>query len=149
MKKKLTILALFQLLFTSLQVYLVLRISFIGKIGIAIAYKQYAFLRSGWKTFFLLFGVQLLVIGVLWYFREKHSRMRMLVASGVIVLIALIGLWLTYSDFVHTYTHRLLKERFHLGFYLFWAGMMVSAVFFAVSPQKTMAAADGITEPAQ
>lgn len=136
MKKKIPVMILCQLLFTWLQVMLISKISLIGKIGIAVAYKEYRFLRSFWKTYFLLAGVQLLVIGVLAYTHRTQTRKKHSVACGIIFLLAVLGLLYTYNDFVHTYSHRLLKERFHLGFYLFWIGMMASSVFFLLLPKK-------------
>ncbi|RYY61803.1 MAG: cytochrome d ubiquinol oxidase subunit II [Chitinophagaceae bacterium] len=140
MKKKISILVLCHALFTLVQVFLISKISFIGKIGIALMYKEYKFLRSFPKTYFLLFGVQLLVVGILTYTHRKQPRKNHLIACAVIFALAVLGLWYTYNDFVHNYSHRLLKERFHLGFYLFWLGMMASCIFFAILPgQKAVA----------
>lgn len=132
MKKKLGIFVVFHLVFTFIQVSLISKISLIGKVGIALMYKEYKFLRSFPKTYTYLMLAQLLVIGVLAFTRQRLSRRRHYMTCGLVFLIALTGLWYTYNDFVHTYSHRLLKERFHLGFYLFWIGMMVSAIFFAL-----------------
>ncbi|MET0635343.1 MAG: hypothetical protein ABWZ25_04910 [Chitinophagaceae bacterium] len=139
MKKKIAILVFCQLLFTWIQVYLISKISLIGKIGISLAYKEYKFLRSFWKTWFLLVGVQLLVIAILTYTYRTQTRKKHSITCGVIFLLAVLGLIYTYNDFVHTYSHRLLKERFHLGFYLFWIGMMASSVFFVILPKNNPA----------
>lgn len=136
MKKKISILVLCHALFTFLQVTLIGKISLIGKIGIALKYKEYRFLRSFPKTYFLLFGVQLLVLGILLYTHQKATRKNHLISCAVILVLALAGLFYTYNDFAHTYSHRLLKEPFHLGFYLFWIAMMASCVFFFVLPRK-------------
>ncbi|RYY58034.1 MAG: hypothetical protein EOO09_00235 [Chitinophagaceae bacterium] len=151
MKKKLSILVLFHLVFTFIQVSLISKISFIGKVGIAMMYKEYKFLRSFPKTYAYLILTQLLVIGVLTYTHQRLSRRRHYMTCGVVFLLALVGLWYTYNDFVHNYSHRLLKERFHLGFYLFWIGMMISAVFFALLPAtkpKQLPVTDLIPPPA-
>ena len=134
--KRIAILVVCHLLFTSLQVYLISKISLIGRIGIAIAYKQYAFLRSPSKTYALLIGIQLLVIGLLWYFHKKFPRPKFVLAVAILVFVAVLGLYFTYNDFAHTYTHRLLKERFHLGFYLFWIAWIGSCVVFLTLPRN-------------
>lgn len=138
MKRKIAILVLCQAIFTWLQVYFISKISLIGKIGIAVAYKEYRFLRSPWKTYSLLMGVQLLVIGILMYTRHRLPARKHYLACAIVLVLALLGLWYTYNDFVHNYSHRLLKERFHLGFYLFWIGMIATSIFFFVLPKKNI-----------
>lgn len=124
----------FQALFTLLQTYLILRISAIGKIGIALFYKEYTLLRSGWKTFFLFFAIQMAVIAVLYIVNTRSSARAAKVTAYTLAGMAVVGLWLNFDDFLHTYSHRLLKERFHLGFYLFWTGWIISCVFFIRNP---------------
>ena len=135
MKRKTGILIFCQAVFTILQVYFISKISWIGKIGIRFAYKEYSFLRSPLKTYMLLFGVQLIVIALLIYAYNKLDRKKYLLTIAGVVVVTVIGLLFTYNDFSNTYTHRLLKERFHLGFYLFWLGIIASCVFFAVLPR--------------
>lgn len=115
-----------------LSAYLISKISTIGKIGIALFYKEYRLLRSGWKTFLLFFGIQLLIILLLHLTRKRSSAKKTIFTASVFIALALIGLFTTFSDFHQTYSHRLLKERFHLGFYLFWIGWIASCVFFII-----------------
>lgn len=127
---RISILVTGQAILCCIEAYLVSKISFIGKAGIALFYKEYRFLRSGWKTFLLFFTLQLLVIAGMYLVRKKlPARIARFTATGLLV-IAVAGLWATYHDFQHTFSHRLLKERFHLGFYLFWIGWIGSCVFF-------------------
>jgi hypothetical protein len=133
-QKRIYLLVGFQALFSLLQTYFVLKISLIGKIGIALFYKEYALLRSGWKTFFLFFAIQLAVIAVLYIVSKRSSKRAARTTAYALIAMAVAGLWLNFDDFLHTYSHRLLKERFHLGFYLFWAGWIVSCVFFIRNP---------------
>lgn len=116
-----------------IEAYFVSKISFIGKAGIALFYKEYRFLRSGWKTFLLFFILQLFIILILYIVKKKLPAKITRYTAAVLLLIALAGLWATYYDFQYTFSHRLLKERFHLGFYLFWLGWMTSCVFFLVT----------------
>lgn len=113
-----------------LEAYLISKISLIGKIGIAMFYKQYRFLRSGWKTFLLLFAVQLLLIGVLHQAKKRLPARKANYAAAIFLILAILGLWGTYYDFQYTFSHRLLKEKFHLGFYLFWLGWMGTCVYY-------------------
>jgi len=132
LKKQVAILVAAQAMLCVISAYLISRISLIGKIGIALFYKDYKILRSGWKTFLLFFTIQLIIIGVLYLLHSKRSRNTTVYTASGIIAAALAGLGFTYNDFLHTYTHRLLKERFHMGFYLFWIGMILSCVFFLV-----------------
>ncbi len=136
MKRKLAVLIIFHSVFTLLQVYLISKISLLGKIGISIAYKEYKFLRSGWKMYLLLMAVQLLIIGLFNYGYKKFGRRTYFKLIGAVAIVTLTGLWATYNDFTHTFSHRLLEEPFHLGFYLFWMGLIATCIFFAVQPAK-------------
>lgn len=130
---RISILVLCQAILCCIEAYLVSKISFIGKAGIALFYKEYRFLRSGWKTFLLFFIVQLMVILVMYLVKNKlPARIARYTSTGLLV-IAVAGLWATYHDFQNTFSHRLLKERFHLGFYLFWLGWIGNCIFFLVS----------------
>jgi Na+/melibiose symporter-like transporter len=133
LKKQLAILVAAQALLCLLSSYLISKISLIGKIGIAVFYKEYKWLRSGWKTFLFLFIAQLLIIGILYFLHRKRPKKTTVYTAVGILALAVIGLWFTYNDFLHTYSHRLLKERFHMGFYIFWLGMIGTCVFFLVA----------------
>ncbi len=129
LKTWITLLIACQALLCWLDVYLISKISWIGKLGIATVHKEYRLLRSDWKTFLLLFGLQIILIITLMVIRTKRPGIKTLVISLLLTLGAL-GLFLTFRDFIYTYTHRLLKERFHLGFYLFWMGWIGTCIFF-------------------
>jgi hypothetical protein len=130
--KVIPILIVLQFVFSCLQAYLITKISWIGRIGIRFFYKEYTILRSGWKTAALFFAIQLFIILLLWFIQKKCLPRISYWTGCVLLVLALIGLMLTYNDFQHTYTHRLLKERFHLGFYLFWTGWIISCIYFLI-----------------
>lgn len=134
-KRLLIILLVAQALLTLLETYLISKVSFIGKIGIAIIHREYQLLRSPWKTFLLLYCLQLIVVFVLTTIRKRNSNKRLLFSAAIIIVIALLGLFATFHDFQNTYSHRLLKERFHLGFYLFWFAMITTGIFFILNPK--------------
>jgi hypothetical protein len=128
-----------QALLCWLDVYLISKISWIGKIGIATVHKEYRLLRSDWKTFLLLFSLQVILIIILAVIRTRPQKISTLVTS-LLLMLGAVGLFLTFRDFIYTYTHRLLKERFHLGFYLFWIGWIGNCIFFlALKEQKDLA----------
>jgi len=134
-------LVLAQLLLCWLEAYLISKISLIGKFGIATIHKEYRILRSPWKTFLLLFAIQLVIIATLYILRKKYPRKITTLAASTLLVLALLGLLTTLQDFLHTYTHRLLKERFHLGFYIFWLSWIGSCLFFLIIPHPAPATA--------
>ncbi|MBL7736841.1 MAG: hypothetical protein JNL51_15390 [Chitinophagaceae bacterium] len=132
LSRKISWLIFFQAALCALATYLISRISLMGRIGIATFYKEYKFLRSPWQTYLSIIIIQLLIISLLYILHKRFSRRRTVRASAVILILSAIGLWITYYDFQHTFSHRVLRERFHLGFYLFWIGLMVTSLFFMI-----------------
>jgi len=131
--RKISWLIFFQAALCALATYLISRISLMGRIGIATFYKEYKFLRSPWKTYLSIIIIQLLIIFLLYILHKRFSRKINLRASAIILILSAIGLWITYYDFQHTFSHRVLRERFHLGFYLFWIGLMITSLFFMIA----------------
>lgn len=139
-KTRIALLTLCQALFCWLDVYLISKISWIGKLGIATVHKEYRLLRSDWKTFLLLFSLQIILILILIVVRTKRPQKILTLVASLLMMLGAVGLFLTFLDFIYTYTHRLLKERFHLGFYLFWVGWIGTCIFFlALKEQKDSA----------
>ena len=136
LRSPLSILIFGQTLLCLLETYLVSKISFIGKVGIAIVHREYSLLRSGWKTFLLLFSIQVVIIITLYIIEKKYPKKIAFIVSSAILLLGLIGLYVTFQDFLHTYTHRLLKERFHAAFYLFWLSWTGTCLYFIVLLNK-------------
>jgi hypothetical protein len=50
--------------------------------------------------------------------------------SFLVLLMGFIGAILTYYDFHHTITHKLLGSKFHFGGYIFWMGYIIIPSFF-------------------
>ena len=100
--------------------------------GIATVHKEYSMLRSGWKTFLLLFSIQVVIIITLGIVQKRFPKKISIIITSVLLLLGMIGLFITFQDFLYTYTHRLLKERFHTGFYLFWLGWVATCLFFII-----------------
>lgn len=131
--RRLLVLVLFQVLLCWYETYLISKISTIGKIGIATAYHQYHWLRVFWLTYAILTLFQLAVIGTLYILGKRSTKKLTNLISTILLFAGGLGLVLTFQDFMHTYSHRLLKERFHLGFYIFWISWMASCAFFLFS----------------
>lgn len=115
--------------------WLMSRMSWIGRVGVNLFHHEYRFLKYWYKGAALVFGV-LLVLFLL----QSRARNRLSPAKSRGVQIfalaaAALGLWATYSDFRSDFSHSLLRERFHLGAYLFWVGWM-SVSLYLLTPGK-------------
>lgn len=115
--------------------YLLSKATLIGRTGIALFYKEYRFFKYWWKGAAAVFAV-LLFLFFLQGFLQKHlARRQAMLLHGASLAIAIVGLYFTYSNFRHDFSHRLLGERFHLGFYLFWIGWMLIGLFYLFQKQ--------------
>lgn len=120
--------------FSLLTGYLLSAISFVGRAGISLFYTQYQFLKTWWKGALLVFFVWILLFFIQSYLFQRVSKKSSNIIQTVLMMIAIAGLYFSYSDFRNTLSHRWLGERFHLGAYLFWLGWIAITIF--VSLQK-------------
>ncbi len=125
-------LLLFIALFSLVAGYLLSKVSLVGRMGMTLFYQEYNFLRSWWKSTLLLLAVLMLVFGVHVWMQKKLTRSGSNRGFLVSVILAIIGLYVSYDDFRHTVSHHLLGERFHIGVYLFWIGWMAISFYFIV-----------------
>jgi len=109
--------------------YLLSKATLIGRTGIALFYKEYRFFRYWWKGALLIFGVWMLLFFLHRFLQRHLFRKHADLLHMAALVIAVIGLYFTYSDFRNDFSHRLLGERFHLGFYLFWIGWMLISLY--------------------
>lgn len=117
--------------------YLLSKATLIGRTGIALFYKEYRFFRYWWKGALAVLAVWLLLF-LLHHFLQKHlARRQATLLHSTALVIAVIGLYFTYRDFRYDFSHRLLGERFHLGFYLFWIGWMLIGLFYLFQNKRT------------
>jgi hypothetical protein len=110
--------------------YLLSKATLIGRTGIALFYKEYRFFRYWWKGALAVFAVWLLLFLLHRFLHRKLARQQATLLHSTALVIAAIGLYFTYRDFRDDFSHRLLGERFHLGFYLFWIGWMLIGLFY-------------------
>lgn len=101
------------------------KMSFVGRIGIRLVYRQYQILKDPVKTAFLLFGLQVVVLLFLVLFKYFASKKLSTFVSLVLILIGIVGTIYTYYDFNMT-SHKHMRLYFHLGGYTFWLGWFIS-----------------------
>ncbi len=146
MKKSLLVLLLLAL--SVLSGYLMSKATLVSRVGITFFYKEYNFLKVWWQGALAVFVILLIFILLQGYIQNKYAKQTARMVHLVAIPVALFGLFLTYSDFRHTLSHRLLGERFHLGAYLFWIGWIMISLFYVL--QKEVVDTKGIaTEQSQ
>jgi hypothetical protein len=134
--KRISLLIVFLAALASLSGYLMSKASFIGRLGMTYVYKEYRFLKTWWKGALAVFVVWIVLLIIQAIVERKLSKQKATVVHIVLILLALVGLYFTYSGFQHTTSHRWLKERFHIGAYLFWIGWIIISVFYIVQKRK-------------
>ena len=136
--KRISILVVFLAALAALSGYLMSKASFIGRLGMTYFYKEYRFLKTWWKGALAVFVVWMIVLIVQTIVEKKLKKRTANIIHVVFILLALLGLYFTYSDFQHTTSHRWLKEKFHIGAYLFWLGWIIISVFCMVQKRKEL-----------
>ena len=116
--------------------FLMSNMSWIGRIGINLMHKEYKFLKVWWQGGLVVFGA-LMVLFALHAILEKALPFILAKIMHVVLFFAAVGgLYYTYTDFSDDVSHRWLRDVFHVGAYLFWAGWMMTCVFFLTSKKK-------------
>jgi hypothetical protein len=134
--KRISILVVFLAALSCLSGYLMSKASFIGRLGMTYVYKEYRFLKTWWKGALTVFIVWMILLIIQLIIERKLSKQKAIVVHVIFILLALAGLYFTYSDFQNTTSHRWLKERFHIGAYLFWLGWIIISVFCMIQKRK-------------
>jgi len=111
------------------------QMSFVGKVGITVMYREYGVFKIWWKTALFLFVVQLALLLVLWLVKRLLSRRLATATFLLFLLFGVVGVYFTYIDFTTT-SHRLLKMNFHAGVYLFWGAWALACIYFITVPLK-------------
>lgn len=136
--KGIKLLIIFQIIISAVSAWLLAQMSFLGKIGISLFYKEYQILRNPWQTGAMLIGIQLFVILILWIFYRGFGKKATHFMAILVIILALVGLGYTIYDFQEEFSHKMLKTKFHIGGYLIWVGMMVSGLFFLLKNKRTL-----------
>jgi hypothetical protein len=132
-------LTLFLALFAVVTGYLLSNVSFVGKIGIGVFYEQYDFLKDWWKGALLVFAIWIFFYALQSLIQRTTSRNISIVVDIAALLIAVVGLYLSYDDFRRDLSHRWLGERFHIGVYLFWIGWMIISIYLLLTRKNKKA----------
>ena len=126
--KRVGFLVVFLAALATLSGYLMSKASFIGRLGMTYMYKEYRFLKIWWQGALAIFLVWIILLTIQSFVNTSLSKTTATIIQLICLLLAVAGLYLTYADFQHTASHRWLKEKFHIGAYLFWLGWVVIAV---------------------
>lgn len=143
--KRTSLLVVFLVALATLSGYLMSKASFIGRLGMTYVYKEYRFLKTWWKGALAVFIVWILLLIIQTIVEKKLSKQKAIIVHVAFILLALVGLYFTYSDFQNTTSHRWLKERFHIGAYLFWLGWIIISVFCIVQKRENILTEKSIT----
>ena len=125
--------------------YLMSKASFVGRLGMTYIYQEYRFLKTWWKGALVVFFVWMIVLAIQAIAEKKLPKTKATVVHVTFILLALLGLYLTYSDFQNTTSHRWLKEKFHIGAYLFWLGWIIISAFSIVQKKEDIVKEKSIT----
>jgi len=126
------------LLLSSISGYLMSKPSLVGRVGIDLFYREYRFLSVWWKgalSVFIVLFLLTLIQGMI-HFRVRKGRS--VLFQVLFLLLAVGGFIITYMDFHSDRTHRWLRDRFHIGVYLFWCGWALVSIFYLLSPKKRL-----------
>lgn len=143
--KRVSVLVAFLAALATLSGYLMSKASFIGRLGMTFVYKEYRFLKTWWKGAFAVFLIWITLLIIQAIVERKLSKQKATIVHVIFILLALVGLYCTYSDFQHTTSHRWLKEKFHIGAYLFWLGWIIISAFCIVQKRKDILTEKSIT----
>lgn len=110
--------------------------TWIGRVGITFLHKDLNFLKIWWQGAIAVFLVYLLFMWIHSRITAKLSPIPAKLLHFLLLALAAAGLYLTWGDFHHTFSHRLMGRKFHLGFYLFWAGWMVICLYYMLLGKK-------------
>lgn len=135
--KRNSILVISLAFFSLIAGYLLSAISLVGRAGISLFYTQYQFLKTWWKGALLVFIVWMALFIVQLVLYKRVNKKTSNIILTISLMIAIAGLYFSYSDFRNTLSHRWLGERFHLGVYLFWLGWIVITIFPALEKKPS------------
>ena len=141
--KKVLNLILLQAVISLISGILFSQMSFIGKIGISVAYREYTILKTWWKAALMVFAIQLALVVFLWFTKRFSTYKTFAIINLIFVILGLIGLLYTFYDFTNT-SHKYMNGKFHMAGYLIWAGWFISCIYFfflRVKPKPILPAA--------
>lgn len=133
--KKLLNLILLQGIISLISGILLSKMSLVGKIGITVAYTEYAILKSWWKAALVVFAIQLIIMAILYVSKRFMLYKTFVIINLVLIIIGLLGVFFTYIDFTTT-SHKYMNSKFHTGGYLVWLGWFINCIYFFIFSVK-------------
>jgi hypothetical protein len=118
-------------------------ITFVGRVGMNMFYKQYNFLKIWWQGSLLVFAIWMLVFFAHYFMQKRISKASFLAGNLISLMVSIGGLYFTYCDFRNDFSHRLMGERFHIGAYLFWLGWIGISIFYLAQKSSRQLLATG------
>lgn len=134
--KRFWIIFIVQFCISLISAYLIAQMSWLGRIGISLFYTEYAILKSFWKVALILFSVQTLLLIILHTLYAFRKILALKIVSGITSISSLLGLAYAVYDFSETFSHRILKEKFHMGVYVFLVSVFCLSIFYFFSRKK-------------
>lgn len=116
--------------------YLMSNMSWVGRLGINLMHKEYKFLKTWWQGGAVVYVVLLLLFGIQLLIQKGLPNVLSKIVHVLLFGAAVYGFYFTYSDFSDDWTHKLLREVFHVGAYMFWFGWMLISIFFLSERRK-------------
>lgn len=107
--------------------------SWVGRLGMSLFYKQYNFLKIWWQGALLIFALLMILFTMQSIIQKRLNTGISRTIQAMILIVATGGLYLSYHDFRHNFSHKLLGERFHIGVYLFWIGWIIICLYHLFS----------------
>lgn len=111
-------------------------ISLVGRVGVNTFYRNYRFFKIWWQAALVCLLLLALVAVLLYAIDKKFKGSKRILFLTGFLFVFLGGLYITYSDFRNSLSHRWLGERFHLGVYLYWLGFCIADLFFLLTSKK-------------
>lgn len=119
-------------------------VSFVGKMGINLFYKEYKFFKVWWQAALVCFAAMIIVTVLLYFIDKSLQGVTRKIVLLLLFFVFLSGLYFTFKDFRNDLSHRLLGERFHLGIYLYWMGFCMISLFYALTSSGKQKAVSGV-----
>ena len=126
---------------SSVSGYLMSRASWLGRVGITFLHRELNFIKIWWQGAVAVLLVLLVLYLLLFIVRNFLSPSLARIASLILALAAIAGLYFTYIDFSNDFSHKLMGWRFHYGVYLFWIQWALVCLFFVFVDRKPHAGA--------
>lgn len=103
--------------------------SWIGRVGVNLMHKEYKFLKVWYEAGAVVFVALLFFFFVQYFFRRRSRPIVGMSVQVVALLLSGLGFWLSKVDFKSDISHRILKQNFHVGVYLFWIGWSAISLY--------------------